>query len=113
MQVEEPGDPRHGDAGIGGQSLVGQDFVPGKADDGGVRRLGGEEAQVLLQRFGCILGGNDADERQLQLPRQLPQGMAAGGTDQAMSAHFAGAAPNGVEELGQRRSVRAALLGEG
>ena len=113
MQVEEPGDPRHGDAGIGGQSLVGQHFVPGKADDGGARRLGGEEAQVLFQGFGRIVGGNDADEGQLQLPRQLPQGMAPGGADQAMSAHFAGAAPNGVEELGQRRSVRAALLGEG
>ena len=46
--MEETGDSRHGDAGIGCQPFVGQHLVARKPDDGGAGRLGGEEAQVLL-----------------------------------------------------------------
>jgi hypothetical protein len=113
MQVEEPCDPGHRDAGIRGETFVRQHLVPGKPDDNGAGRLRSEEAQVLFQRLGRVLGGNDADERQLQLSRELPEGVAAGSSDQTEGAHLPRTAAYGVDELGHRGWVRAAGLGEG
>src|SRR5439155_4524002 len=96
-----PRQPGHRSLRVGGEPLVGQHLVAGKAHDGRFAARGGpEEAQVALERLGGLFVGLHADEGTLQGAFEVGQRVAARGAAQAGGAG-APPGPEGSDELGQ------------
>src|SRR5438132_1330252 len=104
MEAEERRHPLLRDEPVRSQPLVGEDCVRRDAPH---RPLAGKEAQVALQRLGCLLVGVYADERPLRVLDELGERVPPGSADEPARLHLADAAADGGEQLGE--SGRAAL----
>ena len=104
MEAEERRHPLLRDETVRSQPLVGEDFVRRDAHH---RPLAGKEAQVALQRLGCLLVGLYADERPLRVLDELGERVPPGSAEEPARLHLADVAADGGEQLGE--SGRAAL----